>query len=231
VTIEGSGSDRVARNLLQVVEALMMHPQTHRLPRLVPLASPRLDLPDLWRRHRAVMLARLVPAFGIVLLLSGLSWAVGEYAHDKAALRQAETNRYLAEFRALAVGDAWQQLSAAWQAGQDRQSTLLARLDAGNEFDSALRNYRHFVLETVEERQLPPHIATVRQFFERLAVCIRVGNCDRAVAAAHLRPALRRFRDQHYFYFEAEGTAAEFDRVVAQITADEPWLQKGSAAQ
>lgn len=204
----------------------MAQPQTRRLPRLAPLAWPRLDLMDLWRRHRGSLRGRLGPACGILLLLCAVFWGVGEYASYKAALRQAETNRYLAEFRAPAVADAWQHLSAAWQAGQDRQSALLGRLAerSGSGFDAALRNYQQFVLETVEEHRLPPHLVTVWLFFERLAVCIRVGNCDREVAAAHLRPALRQFRNQHYYYLEAEGLADEFDRVVAQIVPDEPWL-------
>ena len=94
------------------------------------------------------------------------------------------------------------------------------------EFGSALRNYRQFVLETVEERRLPPQIATVRQFFARLAICIRVGNCDQTIAAAQLRPAVRQFRNQHYYYFPSEGAAAEFDHIVALITPDEPWLRE-----
>ena len=204
----------------------MAQPQTRRLPRLAPLAWPRLDLMDLWRRHRGSLRGRLGPACGILLLLGAVFWGVGEYASYKAALRQAETNRYLAEFRAPAVAGAWQHLSAAWQAGQDRQAALLGRLAerSGSGFDAALRNYQQFVLETVEEHRLPPHLVTVWLFFERLAVCIRVGNCDREIAAAHLRPALRQFRNQHYYYLETEGLADELDRVVAQIIPDEPWL-------
>jgi hypothetical protein len=211
---------------LQAVETLMAQPQTRRLPRLAPLAWPRLDPLDLWRRHRGPLRSRLGPACGMLLLLCALLWGIGEYASYKAALRQAETNRYLAEFRAPAIADAWQHLSAAWQAGEDRQSALLGRLAerSGSDLDAALRNYQQFVLETVEEHGLAPQVVTVWLFFERLAVCIRVGNCDREVAAAHLRAPLRQFRNQHYYYLESEGLADEFDRVVAQITPDEPWL-------
>jgi hypothetical protein len=217
---------------LQAVETLMAQPQTRRLPRLAPLAWPRLDPLEVWRRHRGPLRNRLGPACGMLLLLFALLWGVGEYASYKAALRQAETNRYLAEFRAPAVADAWQHLSAAWRAGEDRQSTLLGRLGerSGSGFDAALRHYQQFVLETVEEHGLAPQVVTVWLFFERLAVCIRVGNCDREVAAAHLRAALRQFRNQHYYYLESEGLADEFDRVVAQITPDEPWLRARPAA-
>jgi len=210
----------------------MSQPQTRRLPRLAPLAPPRLDLRDLWRRHRDLLRARLGPALGLALLALALAFAGGEYAEDKAALRAAETIRYLAEFRAAPVGLAWQRLSAAWQAGADRQSVLLARLaeGSGSAAEMALRHYRQFVLETIEENRLPADIATVRQFFERLAVCVRVGNCDRAAAAAHLRGALRQFRNQHYYYFDSEGTAAEFDQTAAQIAPDEPWLPAAPTA-
>ena len=211
----------------------MWHSPTRRSPRLAPLPVPRLDPVALWRRHRVVALAQLGPVFGVLLLLCTALWAVGEYASYKGELRRAETHRYLAAFRQPPVADAWGRLSATWQAEQDRQSALLSRLAArsGTEFDAALRNYQQFVLQTVEERHLPPQIETVRQFFDRLGVCIRVGNCDQTVAAAQLRPALRQFRNQHYLYFESEGAAAELDRVVALITPDEPWLQRDSVAQ
>ncbi|MCC2664478.1 MAG: hypothetical protein K0R41_2311 [Geminicoccaceae bacterium] len=210
----------------------MAQPQTRRLPRLAPLAWPRLDPLDVWRRRRGPLRNRLGPACGMLLLLGALLWGVGEYASYKAALRQAETNRYLAEFRAPAVADAWQHLSAAWRAGEHRQSALLGRLAerSGSGFDAALRHYQQFVLETVEEHRLAPQVVTVWLFFERLAVCIRVGNCDREVAGAHLRAPLRQFRNQHYYYLESEGLADEFDRVVAQITPDEPWLGARPAA-
>jgi hypothetical protein len=229
--IEASGSDR-ARENCKSVETLMSQPQTRRLPWLAPLAPPRLNLGDLWWRHRDLLCARLGAALGMVLLPFVLIWAAGEYADYMAALRAAETSRYLAEFRTAPVGAAWRHLNAAWQAEQDRQGVLLARLagGSGSAAGVALRHYRQFVLETVEDHRLPADIETVRRFFDRLAVCVRVGNCDREAAAAHLRPALRRFRDQHYYYFESEGTAAEFDRVVAQIMPDELWLRAAPTA-
>ena len=198
--------------------------QTRRSPRLAPIALPRLARPDLWRRYLEAVLA--------MLLLTGLAlWAVSAYGSYKATLRQAETSRYLAEFRAPAVAEPWQRLSAAWQAGQDRQDALLAKLAelSGPEFEVALRNYHQFVLETVEEQRLAPQIEAVRQFFVRLGVCIQVGNCAQDVAASHLRLALRQFRDQHYLYFASEGVAAEFDRIVALIMPDEPWSPGGPA--
>ena len=205
----------------------MWHTLTRRSPRFAPLPIPRLDPVDLWRRSRAIVLAQFGPVFGVLVALCAALWALGEYASYKGELRRAETNRYLAAFHEPPVADAWRRLSAVWQAEQERQSALLTRLAArsGLEFGSALRHYRQFVVETVEERRLPPQIATVRQFFDRLAVCIRVGNCDQAVAAAALRPALRQFRNQHYYYFQSEGAAAGFDRIVALITPDEPWLR------
>ena len=180
-----------------------------------------------------MVLAQLGPVFGVLLLLCAALWAVGEYAGYKGELRRAETSRYLAAFREPPVAKAWGRLSAAWQAEQDRQSALLTRLAArsGTEFDAALRNYQQFVLETVEEQRLPPQIATVRKFFDRLAVCIRVGNCDPTVAAAQLRPVVRQFCNQHYYYFQAEGAAADFDRVAALITPDQPCLRDHPVAQ
>ncbi|HSA79419.1 MAG TPA: hypothetical protein VLE23_01270, partial [Geminicoccaceae bacterium] len=141
----------------------MWHSPTRRAPRLAPMPLPRLDLVDLWLRYRALVLAQLGPVFGVLLLLCAALWAVGEYASSKGELRRAETARYLAAFREPPVAEAWGRLSAAWLAERDRQSALLTQLPAPSEtgFDDALRNYRQFVLETVEEQRLPPEIETV----------------------------------------------------------------------
>jgi hypothetical protein len=139
-------------------------------------------------------------------------------------LRRAETGRYLAQFREPPVVDAWQRLSAAWEAVERRQTVLLERMAglSGTELEAVARNYRHFVLDTDEEYRLGGDIEAVRGFVERLGVCIRVGNCDPSVAQAQLGPALWRFRNQHYDYFALEGMAVEVDRVVSMIAPQEP---------
>lgn len=187
---------------------------SRRYPSLVWPALPQLGLGDLWRRRRATLLAWLRPVLGVLLLLGGGLLAVDQYASYKAELRRAETGRYLAEFHEPPVADAWARLSAVWQAEWSRQRTLLARVRvaSGERFEVAVRNYRDFVLDTIDERRLPDDIETVRAFFLRLATCIRIGSCDRSAAAAQLGPAVWQFRNQHYYYFRREGLVSDVDR-------------------
>lgn len=185
-----------------------------------------------WPRPRTAILAQLLPVFGVLLLLCAALWAIGTYADYKADLRRAETGRYLAEFRAPPVADAWLRLNAVWQAGERRQNVLLRRLTgvSGAALAEGMRNYRQFVLDTVEEHGLAGDIATVQGFFSRFGVCIRVGNCDPTVARAQLGPAAWRFRNQLYDYFALEGVDDEVDRVVSRIAPHEPRPTPGPLA-
>ena len=178
-----------------------------------------------WPRPRAAVLGQLAPVFGVLLLLCAALWAIGAYADYKADLRRAETGRYLAEFRAPPV-------AAAWQAGERRQNVLLQRMTglSGAALAESLRNYRQFVLDTVEEHRLAADIATVHGFFTRFGVCIRVGNCEPGVARAQLGPAVWRFRNQLYDYFALEGVVAEVDRAVSLIAPEEPRVTAGPLA-
>ena len=101
---------------------------------------------------------------------------------------------------------------------------------SGAALADAFRNYRDFVLETVEVQGLAGDIEIVYGFFSRLGICIRVGNCDPAVARAQLGPAAWRFRNLHYDYFELEGVAAEVDRIVSIIAPEEPRTAPGPLA-
>jgi hypothetical protein len=209
----------------------MMEPQSYarRLLRFGPMPAPRLDVAGFWRRRREAVLAQLGSVLGVLLLLCAGLWAVVEYVSFKAELQHAETARYLAEFDEPPVGDAWRRLSAAWQAEQSRQSALLERVahTSGAEYGAALRDYRDFVLETIEERHLGSDIEIVRGFFARLGLCLRIGGCDPAVARAELGAAARQFRDQHYFYLQQGDQAAELERVVSTIA---PRPRPGGAA-
>ncbi len=187
---------------------------TRRDPRLALPALPRLDLASLWQHHRAVLLRWLGPVLAALLVLAGGLMAADQYAVYKAEVRRAETGRYLAEFREAPVADAWQRLSAAWQAEWGRQRALLERVAtaSGPRFDVAVRNYRAFVLDTIDHDRLADDVETVRAFFARLAGCIRMGSCDPAAAAAQLGPSVWQFRNQHYYYFRREGLVPEVDR-------------------
>lgn len=216
---------------LPLGKASMEQSHTSRSARWMSPPLPALDLVG-WPRHGAVALAQLWPVFGVLLLLCAMLWGIGEYAAYKVDLRRAETGRYLAQFREPPVDVAWQRLNAVWQAEEVRQNALLGRMAglSGAALAGALRNYRHFVLDTVEERGLAGDIGVVYGFFARLGLCIQIGNCDPAVARAQLGPAAWRFRNQHYDYFALEGVADEVDRVVSMIAPQEPRPTPGPLA-
>jgi hypothetical protein len=199
----------------------MMLSQICRLPRTAPVQLPSLALGALCRRHREVALVHLLPLFGILGLLCAALWGIGQHAAQKSELRLAETERYLEQFQAPPVADAWQRLSGTWQAELRRQNALLARIASlsGAPRDEALRAYQEFVLETIEEHRLQPEIGTVLAFVKRLALCVRLGSCDRQVAAARLGDALRRFRNQHYYYFALELPDEHLDGYIEEIGA------------
>ena len=177
-----------------------------------------------WPRRRAWTLPRI----GIVLCGLALScaalWPVAEYLQHRAELRLAETNRFLDQFRAGPVAEAWTRLRAAWRAEQDRQDALLARIPAqtGRELARTLHEHHMFVLETVEEHHLQDDIEVVYRFVIRLATCVRMGSCDADVAAAQLGPALWTFRDQHREYFDFEYSGVDFDAELETIAPRPP---------
>ena len=159
---------------------------SRRYPRLALPALPRPDLAGFWRSRRAVPLAALAPALALLLVLAGGLLAVDQHARFKAEVRRAETGRYLAEFREAPVADAWARLADAWQAEQGRQRALLARVRnaSGERFEVAVRNYRDFVLDTVQDRRLAADI-------ERYAAISSASGCASGSAAATRRPRPR----------------------------------------
>jgi hypothetical protein len=66
----------------------------------------------------------------------------------------------------------------------------------------ALQNYRLFVLETIADHGLDQDVEMVRQFYRRLALCIRTDSCQRSFALARLGEQGWRFRNQHYYYLK-----------------------------
>jgi hypothetical protein len=187
---------------------------SRRHPRLALPALPRLDFAGFWRQHRALLQYLLGPVLGILLLLAGGLLALDQYGAYRAEVRRAETGRYLAEFREPPVADAWRRLNDSWQAEWGRQRALLERVASasGPRFDLAVRNYRDFVLETIDQDRLADDIETVRAYFARVGGCIRIGSCDPAAAAAQLGPSVWQFRNQHFYYFSREGLLPEVDR-------------------
>jgi hypothetical protein len=173
----------------------------------------------LWWRHRSVLLPQIPLVLAALALLLCALWAVGEYDRHRAEVRALETNRYLDEFRSGPVAGALAQLRAAWQAtgARDKAPVVGPGSPRPGAPAKVRRNHYLFVLETIEAYHLQPEIHAVRQFVIRLATCIRVGSCDRNVAAAQLGPALWAFRDQHRPYFQSEQLQADLDSELATI--------------
>jgi hypothetical protein len=191
-------------------------------------APPQVAPGRSWRRRHAWLLPQIgFLVGGLALLCSGL-WTVGEYLQHRAELRLAETHRFLGEFRAGPVADAWARLRAAWRAEQDRQDALLARIPvlAGPALARTLHEHHMFVLETVEEYHLRDEIEVVHRFLIRLATCVRMGSCDADVAAAQLGPPLWTFRDQHRAYFDFEYSGVDLDAELETIAPRRPGRAK-----
>lgn len=183
------------------------------------MAPPKAVPAAWWRRRRAPVLPRLALLAGVLALLCGGFWTVGEYAEHRAELRLVETDRFLDQFRSGPVAEAWGRLRTAWRAEQDRQDALLARMPtlAGPDLARTLHDHQMFVLETIQEYRLQDDIEVVHQFLIRLATCVRMGSCDADVAAAQLGPALWTFRDQHRHYFEFEYSGVDLDAYLEAI--------------
>ena len=187
-----------------------------------PEALSQLNPVALWRAWRDWQGSDLAGIlFGIGLLVAG-AWAVSEYSHQKQRLRQAELSRHIAEFGNSPVIDAWQRLSRVWQTELARQKELLERVGRQSERrGGTLQAYQRFVLETVDEYELEPDIDIVLRFFHRLALCIRVGSCERGAAADYFGGMVWHFRNQHYYYFAFERPGTAIDRY-AELIAPRP---------
>ena len=180
---------------------------------------PKVGRAPWWRDRRTVPPPLIALALVVLILLCGALLAVGAYSHHREERRRAETTRVLDQFRSGPVAASWARLSAAWQAEGRRQDALLAQLAAHNGNDRARirRDHQLFVLEIIQEYGLAPDIEVVRQFVIRLATCVRVGSCDRTVAAAQLGPKLWAFRDQHRHYLQFEYSGVELDSPLRTI--------------
>lgn len=163
--------------------------------------------------RRALSVSRIATIVTVLLVLAGSLWALAAYSEHKAAVRAAETRRYLDAFQSGPVAEAWAGLSQAWRAEQPRQQALLARFRSlPGDGRPALSDYRAFVLEAIAERELEDEVLTVLIYFRGLAFCIRTGNCDGGLAAHHFGDLPWRFRNQHFLYLSEAFPDVPFDR-------------------
>ena len=172
-----------------------------------------------WPYLRQVLLDRFGLVAGLLLLAFALLWAAGEHSRHVAGLRVAETNRHIAAFHGVPVGEAWRRVADAWQAKQARQRPLLRRIAplSGAALQAELGNYRAFVIDTVVEHGLAGDIDMLIQFYRRLAACVRIGSCDARLAAGQFGSGAWSFRNQHYYYLLEEYEVDEIDSVIDVI--------------
>lgn len=168
-------------------------------------ADLRPAIADLWRPLRDSALPRIGPVGGLLLALLIVLWALGEHAQRRATLQEAETQRYVEQFTEGPVARAHARLAASWQ-GDRPDRTMVAPVA---EAPSRALMRRVLLAEDVE---------TVLRFYRRLALCVRMGSCDGAAAAAWFGDLPWRFRDRHRLYLEAAHPDEDLDSVLRTVS-------------
>lgn len=177
------------------------------------------------RRLMRALSAPITQASSVIMVLA-LAWvvllALGEYSRQRATVIEAETGRFVREFRAEPVVSAWQRLSDVWQAELPRQRRLLSSPGGDADPVALIRRFQPFLLETIEEEGLQPEIETVLAFFRRLALCVRMGSCDADLIAARLGDLPQRFRNQHYLYLQESHPGEDIDSYFELVRGEVP---------
>jgi hypothetical protein len=124
------------------------------------------------RHLRAVAVMLEVAPVLAVLLVSSLGlWAFTTYAERRAAIRTAETERYLEQFEQGPVADAWQRLHRPAEPAAPQP--VAVPVDLASDID------------------------LVRRYFERLALCVRMGSCDPTLTSRRLGNLPWRFLERY----------------------------------
>lgn len=160
----------------------------------------------------APSLPSLAAGVAVTVLIAAVVWGVVQHRAVHTMIVEAETARYIEEFRGGPVADAWQRLSAVWARELPRQNALLERIAQANAPADGFRHFRHFVLDTVREHRMQREIALVDGYFRRLASCVRIGSCDAAAITARFGDLPRRFRNQHFLYLSEAYPGQNLDR-------------------
>lgn len=169
-------------------------------------ADLRPAVADLWRRHYALVFARFGPVGGLLLVLLTVVWASGEYAQRRAALLEAETQRYIEQFTEGPVAEARARLNSARHEDRPDHTTLrTAMAQAPNH-------------EVARDLRLAQDIETVLRFYRRLALCIRMGSCDSAAAAAWFGHLPWRFHAQNHVYLKHAHPNEDLDALFRTIS-------------
>jgi hypothetical protein len=119
--------------------------------------------------HVLAVILEVAPVLAILLVSSLGLWAFTTYTERRAAIRAAETERYLEQFEHGPVADAWQRLQA--EPAASRAAAVPA--DLASDVDLML------------------------QYFDRLALCLRMGSCDPTLASRRLGDVPWRFLERY----------------------------------
>lgn len=175
-------------------------------PREPLLAAARPALAALRRRDHDATAAPLGPVLILLLVLSIVLWAIGEHARQRAVLQELETRRYVAQFTEGPVARARARLDAARHEDLARAALVVAPAAPAPD-DGMARAVRPG--EDVE---------SVLRFYRRLALCIRMGSCDRDAAAAWFGELPWRFRDRYRRHLHAAYPNEDLDAVFSTMS-------------
>jgi hypothetical protein len=142
----------------------------------------------------AAVLLDLAPVLAILVVFALGLLAVASYGERRAAIRIAETERYLEQFEHGPVAEAWQRLRKR------------PRVELASEPLPALPG------------DPATDIDTVLQYFKRLALCVRMGSCDAALTSARLGDLPWRFRERYYHVLTEAYPDEAFDRYLAAVS-------------
>ena len=116
---------------------------------------------------------KIAPVLTILLVSSLGLWAFTIYAERRTAIRTAETERYLEQFEHGPVADAWQRLRRHGPAEPATPQAVAVPVDLASDIDLVLH------------------------YFERLALCVRMGSCDPTLTSRRLGNLPWRFLERY----------------------------------
>jgi len=126
---------------------------------------------------------------GILSVLAGGGYAIWEYGQHKAAEAAKEAMSYVQRSQQAPIFDAQLKISGVWNAKDAMMKEVASKGEDA---------YRQFLLGTIRDEKLEPHVFSLLGFYEALATCSRRGWCDEDIAKSFFCSSARRFLRTHY---------------------------------
>ena len=140
----------------------------------------------------------LVSWFSLLGLVSAGAWTVLEYLERREKASVATVFERLQQFESGDLREAFFRIERAW-IGNYEQIREAKQRDANSSSNSShLLSSR--ILDLVESEKLAFDLRRVMYFFERLAVCVDAGICDRVVTYRLLGEQALSIRNNYYPY-------------------------------